>query len=398
MAGSAVLTRPRELFMALVTGVAIANVFMTQSLLSSIAEYFHSAAGAATLVVALTQVGFAAGLIFVVPLGDLMNRRLLVGGSLLLAAIGLAAAALAPTLALLAAAGLAVGLGSVVAQVIVPWAADLAPDASRGRVVGTVMTGLLLGIVLGRTVAALLAQGFGWRSAYLVAAVSTAALIPVIWLWLPCSLPARPQRYLAVLRSVALLVTEEPVLVRRTIYGALSFAAFSAFWATVAFLLSAVYGFGSAAIGLFSLLGIAGAATALITGRLTDRGLAHQLTGGFSVLMAGSALMLVFGHSMALLVIGTLALNVGSVGIHATNQGVIYSLRPGARSRLNSFYMTCFFVGGIVGSAVAGASYQRAGWTATCVIVGITGVAATALWAWETLQRRRSSAEVTAAG
>jgi predicted MFS family arabinose efflux permease len=252
-------------------------------------------------------------------------------------------------------------------------------------VVGTVMSGLLLGILLGRTAAGVIADLAGWRAVYVVAAGVT---LPVA-AWLSRVLPAEGKRpslpYGALLRSIGMLVRTQPVLRRRCLYGALSFSAFSVFWTSAAFLLARPpYRYGDAVIGLFGLVGAAGALCASVAGRLADAGRTRAATGAFAATIAAAYGLLALGRgSLPALIAGVVVLDVGCQGLHVINQSVVYGLAAGAHSRINSAYMTCFFLGGAAGSAASAALYGAAGWTGVCLLGAALGLAAVGLWMGE---------------
>ena len=381
------ISRGLVLFLAVACGVTVANLYYSQPLLHTLARSFETSSGVVATVVTVTQVGYAAGLLFLVPLGDLVRRRRLVVVMGSLAVVGLVGCGLAPSFALFEAAVLAVGCASVVAQILVPLAADLASEERRGQVVGTVMSGLLMGILLARTVSGLLASLAGWRFVYLVAAVVMAILVVVLRLVLPSTQPSSRLNYLALLRSTAAMVREEPLLRRRSLLGALCFACFSVLWTTISFLLSGPpYHYGIAVIGLFGLVGAAGALCTTFAGRLADAGWTRRITLGFAVLILAAFILMVPGrNNLIALIGGILILDVGVQGVHITNQSIIYSLRADARSRINSAYMTTYFVGGAAGSAVAGVTYSAAGWIGVCGLGIVLAVAMVAAWGWDLL-------------
>lgn len=381
-------SRRQVLALATGAGASVANLYYAQPLLQEIARTFHAGAGAAGLVVTATQVGYAAGLLFLVPLGDLVERRRLVATVLVGTAGTLAAAAAAPTLPLFAAALLLVGIASVVAQVLVPFAADLAPDGERGRVVGTVMTGLLLGILLARTAAGLVAQAGGFRAIYALSAVLMVVMAALLRRALPEHKPAAAAArlgYPQLLRSISCLLRDLPVLRRRAAYGALLFASFSVFWTALAFLLSGPpYGYNQSTIGLFGLVGAAGALAASLAGRAGDRGLTRPATGfSIALTLASFALLAAGGRSLVALLAGILALDFGVQGAQVLNQGEIYRLRPDARSRITTAYMTCYFAGGALGSVGAGAAFQRWGWAGICAMGACFSALALTIWLTE---------------
>ncbi len=360
---------PIVVLLAVACGLAVANLYYAQPLLHLLAANFATSSAVMATVVTVTQVGYAGGLLLVVPLGDLLERRRMVAVVLVAAGLALLGAALSGTLLVFEIFALLVGVTSVVAQVLVPLAADLASRERQGRVVGTVMSGLLLGILLARTASGLLAAWAGWRAVYLVAAAAMLVLAVTLRLALPEDPTASELGYLALLRSAGRLALEQPVLRQRALLGALGFAAFSAVWTTLAFLLSgAPYHYPIAVIGLFGLVGAAGALCASFAGRLADRGWAHQASIAFAVLVAVSfALMLLGRDSLGFLLAGIVVLDVGVQGLQITNQSLIYRLQEGARSRINSVYMTAYFVGGALGSGLAGLLFARFSWAGVCI-------------------------------
>jgi predicted MFS family arabinose efflux permease len=374
---------------AIATGQAVASNYLAQPLLDTISHELRVSSGVAGLIVTTAQAGYAAGLILLLPLGDLFERRRLITTLAVITAVGLAAAALAPSAGFFMAAAGLVGLTSVMAQILVPFAATLSPDAERGRVLGTVMSGLLLGILLARTVSGLVAQAAGWRTVYWLAAALMLAQAVLLWAKLPTYHQHVGLSYPRLLGSVLKIARAEPVLRLRAVYGALSFAAFSVLWTTLAFLLSAPpYGYGEGTIGLFGLVGAAVALTASVVGRFTDRGWSRRLTGVSALLLlVGYVLLWMGGSSLAALLAGVVVLDIGSNGVHITNQSEIYRLQPEARSRVNAFYMTSCFVGAAAGSAVAAFVYERWIWDGVCALGVAIGLASLALWAFGARER-----------
>ena len=359
-------------------GLAAANLYYAQPVLHTIARHFGVTSGTAGLVVTFGQIGYALGLGLLVPVGDLLNRRRLIPGLLVVTAAALAASAASPDIGVLIGLALLVGLGSVVVQMLVPMAASMADDAHRGRVVGTVMSGLLLGILLARTLSGLVAGISSWRVVYLAAATLILLMAAVLGRRLPDE-GVRPHiSYGELLKTAAGLVASEALLRRRAAYGALSFALFSIFWTTMAFLLAGPpFHYGDTVIGLFGLVGAAGALCANFAGRWADRGLTAVTTLVFALFAAVSFLPLWFGrHDLGLLILGIVVLDVGVQGLQVTNQSLIYRLRPDARSRVNSGYMVLYFAGGAIGSAVGGAVYDSHGWAGVCVAGAAVGAVA----------------------
>jgi predicted MFS family arabinose efflux permease len=365
---------------AVACGVSVANLYYAQPVLDDIAKSFGTSSGTAGLVVTFAQIGYALGLALLVPLGDLVTRRWLVPAVLLMTAGGLVASASAPDVGVLIAVGLIVGAGSVAAQILVPMAASLADDERRGHVVGVVMSGLLIGILLARTVSGVVAQVSGWRVVYIMAAGMTALLALVLARLLPPE-SARPRiGYGTLLRSAARLLATESLLRRRAVFGALGFAAFSVFWTTMAFLLAgSPYHYDDLTIGLFGLVGASGALCANLAGRWADRGWTRATTLVFAGLVAVSFLPLWWGrHQLAMLIVGILLLDVGVQGLQVTNQSLIYRLAPDARSRINSAYMVCYFAGGAAGSAIGSSVYESRHWAGVCILGAVIGIVATA--------------------
>jgi len=387
-AGSGQRLRPRSwlvIIMAMATGVAVANLYYAQPLLDSLAASFGVSAAKAGLIVTATQLGFAAGLAFVVPLGDLVERRRLI--TLLSAGTtaALVSAALAPDIYSFLLASLVVGLTAVMAQVLVPFAAQLAEASERGRVVGQVMTGLLLGILLARTISGAVADLLGWRAVFWLAAGIMFVQVAILYRALP-RYPSNTQlTYRDLLLSVGHLVRDEPTLRRRIVYGALGMGAFSAFWTGMPFLLArAPYDYSDTVIGLFGLLGAAGALCASFAGRLHDAGRTSGATGVFIGLISLSfVLMGLFADHLAAIITGIILLDVGQQGMQILNQSTIYQLRSEAQSRITTAYMTCFFLGGVGGSAGAAFVFELGGWTAVAILGATLGAAAFTFWLTE---------------
>lgn len=363
-------------------GITVANLYWAQPLLDSIANAFNSTTTSAGLVVTFTQIGYAVGLIFLVPLGDLLERKNLILFVLSLAVLSLVAAAISPSISIFLISSLAIGITSVVAQVLVPFSATLARDHERGKVVGQVMSGLLLGILLARTFSGFVSEYFGWSAIFVLAAILIFILIFVLKVKLPQNKMSVNLNYPKLLKSVWDLVKTEPLLRRRSLYGALVFANFSVLWTSLTFLLARPpYNYSDAIIGLFGLVGASGATSAIISGRLADRGYTRITTGFFLFSILFSFVCMFLGeHVLFLLIIGIVVLDLGVQGTHILNQSEIYSLEPEARSRLTTAYMTSFFVGGAIGSAASATIYSMEGWFGVCVLGGIFSVTAIIVW------------------
>jgi predicted MFS family arabinose efflux permease len=383
---------PRRLVvvLAVATGVAVASNYYAQPLLAVIRHSLHVGSGEAGLIVTASQVGYALGLVFLLPLGDLVERKRLVLVMSVVTAVALVGAASSPDLGVLFAMAAIVGANSVLAQVLVSFTASLASDEQRGRMVGTVMSGLLLGILLARTVAGYIAQASSWRVVYLVAAGLMLAVAATLGRVLPRYREQSGLSYPGILVSVVRIFRSEPVLRWRSVFGLLSFAAFSVLWTSLAFLLSgAPYHYASGTIGLFGLVGAAGAAMASLAGRLADRGHQRAVTVATAAAIL-FAFLILWGDpsSLVALVAGIVVLDLGCQGIHISNQSQIYRLAAEARSRVNAAYMTCYFIGGTLGSVGSALCFQDFGWDGVCGL----GTAVGGLLFVLTLAERRLSA------
>ncbi len=370
------------LLLALTCGAAVGNMYYAQPLLHTIGGAFGVSEGAAGFLITATQAGYVVGLVLLVPLGDLLERRRLITRALLVSAVALALAAAAPAFGPFALALAAVGITSAVAQIIVPMSSTLAAPRERGRVVGTVMSGLLIGILVARTVSGLLAAVLGWRMVYVLAAVAMLALALTLRAALPLVPPTEKLPYRSLMASVLRLVREEPVLRLRMALGAAAMGCFSVLWTSIAFLLSgSPYHYGNAAIGLFGLAGLAGALIAPVAGRLADRGHGRLTTTAMILVMLISWGLLALGKtSLAWLIVGIAVLDLGVQGLHISNQSAIYALRPEARSRLTTAYMVAYFIGGTALSAATSALYSTEGWVGVCVLGAATAMTALVVW------------------
>ena len=389
------LSRALILLMATATGLAVASNYYAQPLLHSIAQHFGLTTATAGSIVIAAQLSYGAGLLLLAPLGDLFEQRRLIVSMIAIATVGLLISAFAPSLMWLLIGTTLTGLFSVVAQVLVPMAAGLSDPSERGRVVGTLMSGLLLGILLARTAAGFMATLGDWRSIYLLAA----ALMALSAIALARALPERHQhaglKYPALIGSVFRLFVDEPVLRLRSLLGLLSFCLFALFWTPLAFLLAAEpYHYSDAVIGLFGLAGAAGALAANWAGRLADRGKGSLGTTVGLLALVLAWVPLVFAQvSLAALLIGVLVLDLAVQLVHVSNQNAVIALRPEARNRLNAGYITCYFIGGALGSLLGTQLFQAHGWNGIVVAGLVIGGVALVVWLW--VERR--SAQVKAA-
>lgn len=379
------------LLMSVATGLAVASNYYAQPLLDTIARAFDLSASSAGFIVTAAQLGYAAGLLFLVPLGDMFERRMLIVSMTLLAAGGMLITASSQSLTMMIIGTALTGLFSVVAQILVPLAATLASPEKRGKVVGTIMSGLLLGILLARTVAGLLASLGGWRTVYWVASVLMVIMVLALWRGLPKVKQENHLNYPQLLASVFSLFTRDKLLRTRAVLGCLTFANFSILWTSMAFLLAAPpFNYSEGVIGLFGLAGAAGALGARPAGGLADKGKSHMTTSAGLVLLLLSWAAIWYGHvSVLALIVGILVLDLTVQGVHITNQTVIYRVKPDARNRLTAGYMTSYFIGGAAGSLISASAWQHAGWTGVCAIGAIVAAINLLVW-WRGYHRQEA--------
>ncbi|HCV71064.1 MFS transporter [Agrobacterium tumefaciens] len=356
--------------LATACGLIAANLYYGQPLAGIIGAELGLSAGATGLIVTLTQIGYGVGLLFVVPLGDLVENRRLVVSTVSMAVLALLAAAFAPHAAPFLIAAFLVGISSVAVQVIVPYAAHMAPHAVRGRVVGNVMSGLMAGIMLARPVSSLLSEVVSWRGVFLTSAGVMAILAVVLYRLLPVRVPEARLGYGALMASMGRLAAHTPILRRRAIYHAFLFAAFSLFWTTTPLYLSGPhFNLSQGQIALFALAGAAGTVAAPIAGRMADRGWTYAAT--FAAMVA-AALSFAVTHlapegshlALGILVVAAIVLDFGVTTNLVLGQRAIFTLGAEFRSRLNGVYMATFFMGGAIGSAVGGWAYSVGEWGA----------------------------------
>ncbi|WP_204358846.1 MFS transporter [Streptosporangium sp. 'caverna'] len=390
------MSRGLLLLMSVATGLAVAGNYFTQPLLDLISRELGIGPSLAALTVTAAQGGYALGLILLVPLGDLVERRRLAVSLYALTALFLLVSATAANGTVLLASTALTALTSVGAQVVVPFAVTLTAPAERGRVVGTVMTGLLFGALLARTASGVLSELGGWQTVYWVNAVLMALMAVLLRAFLP-RLGADGVRlsYPGLLRSTVAMFRYEPLLRWRAGIGALSMASFSVLWTALTFLLlQPPYGWSESTIGLFGLVGAAGVLSASVAGRLADRGHVQIVTGVGTVLLAVSWLATAAGaRSLVWLLVGVIALDLAHKLVLNSNQHVIYGLRPEARNRINSAFTTSFFAGGAVGSALTSMIWVHGGWIGVCVLGGVFSAGTAVLWVLERITIDRTAGE-----
>jgi predicted MFS family arabinose efflux permease len=365
-----VLRRPLVLLMAIAAGMTVANLYYAQPLLEELSRFFHVSHSAIGIAAMLIQVGYALGLLFLVPLGDIRERRSLIITVLLCSIGALLLISFSSGMGLFLFSSLLLGTTSIVPQLVVPFAAQLAPPHERGKAIGNVMSGLLIGILLSRTLSGVVGTALGWRAVYRLAAAMSVLLAIAFSLTLPRSRPDSAMGYGALMRSIGSLFRSERVLREASLVSAGMFGAFSAFWTTLSFLLkSPVYNLGAEVAGLFGLIGVAGALTASVVGRATDR-VSPRFTLTIAILLSALSYICLgaLGHRIAALVGGVIALDIGMASGHISNQARIYALDPAARNRINAVYMVTNFIGGASGSLLGAFSWGLLGWHGVCAV------------------------------
>jgi len=367
-------------FLGLVCCIGVSNIYFNQSLLFEMGHTFNAAAGETGYVSGATQVGYAMGLLTLVPLGDVLERRALMMRLFAVVAVASVLVAISPTLMLLIASSVLLGVAAAVTHVALPIAPELVSHEERGRAIGVVMSGVLVGILLARSFAGWISTASnnmhfgiasleGWRVVYLVAAVVNTMMVLFIWRMMPKLPPTERLSYAESMRSLWVLVKTQPLLRESSLLGALVFASFNCFWVTLAFLLGSHYHMGAVVAGNFGVLGATGALVAPIAGRLSDkRGSRYVITLGV-VLVALAFLVLWTGATYMLgLIVGVVLLDAGAQACQLANQTRIFGLVPTARSRLNTVYMTVYFSGAAAGSALATLAWTHYHWTGVCVL------------------------------
>jgi predicted MFS family arabinose efflux permease len=380
------MTARLALLLAISAGLAVAAIYYSQPMLGVLGADFNANAGAMGLVPTLTTLGYAMGILFLAPLGDRYDRRTIILGkaSALFAALLLAASA--PTLTVLLAASFAIGVAATLAQDIVPAAATMAAVAQRGKIVGTVMTGLLLGILLSRVVSGFVAEAFGWRSMFVAAALSIALMGIAVWHWVPRIAPTTTLSYAALLGSLGGLWRQHPALRRAALAQCLLSLGFSAFWSTLAIMLHAApFHLGSAAAGAFGLAGAAGALGASVAGRLADKKGVESVIRVGAALAAGAFVAMALGPGQLwLIAVGAVVFDLGMQAALVGHQTIVYSIDPAARSRLNAVLFTGMFTGMASGAWLGGLALAQLGWSGVCALAAVSALAALAVRLWPT--------------
>jgi len=373
------LSKTNVLFMAACTGLIVANLYYCQPLIVLIANEFKIPEANAGTITYLTQAGYAIGLFFMVPLGDKLERKKQILITTFASVIALILAATAKSFFLLQVASLLIGITSIVPQLILPLAASLSSVEQRGKVIGTIMSGLLVGILLSRTLSGFIGQVLGWRSMFYIAAGICLFIFFVIQNKFPVNKPQFQGTYGQLIQSLFTLIKTQPILREATLINVFSFAQFGAFWTTMVLLLSGEpFGFNSATIGLFGIVGASGALAAPLVGRLGDKGGSRVAVGYGCLLILLSFIIFYFSiESVIGIAIGIVFIDIGIQGVHISNQTRVYSLLPEARNRLNTVFMSFSFLGTAAGSAYGLFLWKIGGWHA--VAIGCVGLSVLAL-------------------
>ncbi len=368
--------------MAIASGLAVANLYYNQPLLADMATSFGISRDRAGYISTFTQIGYALGMLLFVPLGDIRERRKLISTLLILVTISLLAAAVSTHIVWMYIASFAIGLTTVVPQILVPFSAQLATPEQRGKVIGTVMSGLLFGILLARTISGLIGGTWGWRWMYGIAAILMFILFLVLRRKLPHVEPLMKSTYRELVISMGGLIRQYAVLREGALIGALNFASFSVFWTSLSFYLEGEpYHYSSQIAGLFGLVGVVGALGAPVVGRIADRIQPKWIIGCMiTITLISFAFFGWWGGSLIGLMIGIVLLDLGVQGAQVSNQARIYALNDSARSRLNTVLMVSTFLGGAIGSSVSSYMWKIGGWSAVSLSGGVFMLLSLLIW------------------
>ena len=374
--------------MAIACGLCAGANYYCQPLIYSIHQSFQIPQSQVALTVTFAQVSYALGLLFIVPMGDIVNKTKFIPLLMFLASIGLFLCAFSSNLSMLWIGTIITGLFSVAAQVLIPFATMTVKPEKMGEVVGLLMSGLLVGILLSTSLAGLLSNLFHWKVIYLISGVLMLCIAAVLKARLPF-ISTSKLSYLAVFQSMGKLILEERRLVYRALLGAFAFAAISVLFSTIAVLLKSSFGLADFMVGIVAMVGVFGALSTKHVGKIADRGYVTALTWGGLALLAISWVFLYKGQfSLWSYILGFGLINLGLATVHSSNQNVIFRLRPDAKSRINSIYMTSYFTGGACGSALGIYAWQHGGWLWSC-LVGLCFVAAAMSFALLDWQHQR---------
>ncbi len=358
------------LIMSVASGLTVANIYYIQPLLAGIAQYYHVTQEYSGLLATLTQIGYALGLLLILPLADILEKRRLVLTMLLGAAISLLLLFFSPTITIALFASFGIGFCSVIPQLLIPFAAQLANPKERGKIIGSIMSGLLIGILLSRVVSGFIGRYMMWKNIYFIAAFCMLLLWVALRFILPKSYGDSKIKYIDSLKSMIVLFRQFPALREASVVGAMVFLAFSAFWTALTFLLqSSSYHMGTDVAGLFGLVGVVGALFSPWAGKISDKKGARFTVGiNIVVIIAAYIVFGIWGFQLCGLIVGVILLDLGVQSCNVSNQTRIHQLSEEARNRITSVYMVSYFLGGALGSWLGTVSFQRFGWIGVCFI------------------------------
>jgi len=355
--------------MSVSAGLIVANLYYNQPLLNQMAETFNVSDAAVSNVALSTQLGYAFGLLFIIPLGDKISNKKILKIDFLVMVLALLAAGISSSLFFLIASSFLIGFTSAIPQLFVPMAAALSDNKGRGRAIGIVMSGLLIGILGSRVISGLVGEQFGWRIMYYAAAIIMVVLFVLLSAKLPKMKPTYTDSYASLMKSLWFYFKTEPALRLAALRGALAFAGLSAFWTTLVFLMEDSFGYGSGITGVFGLFGVAGALGATVIGKMNDKVSKNKLIMLGAILILLSWIVFLFSaHSIIGLIIGIIVVDLGLQGLHITNQNIIFSKNPEARNRVNTIYMVGFFIGGALGTVFGAYAWEHYAWFGVSVL------------------------------
>lgn len=389
------LSRGLLLILAISSGLSVANLYYNQPLLADMAQTFHASAAQIGSISTLTQLGYALGLFLFVPLGDIKEKKSLIVILLGAVTVSLLSVGASGNLTMLGAASFAVGTTTVVPQIIVPLAAQLARPDQQGRIVGMVMSGLFFGILLARTISGIIGSLWGWRIMYYIAAVLMFSLALTLWAFLPQTGSTSRLSYRQTLHSLWEYTMKLPLLREASLMGGLLFGTFSVFWTTLAFFLKQPpYYYGTEIAGLFGLIGVAGASFAPVAGRLADKKGPRIVVGiAAAVTLVAYGFLWLFGRHLWGLILGVILLDLGVQGAQISNQARVYALVPEAKSRLNTVYMVTYFIGGSLGSFLGMHAWSLWQWKGVCLVGSLLILLSLIIWGMGLYNQRKGNKE-----
>lgn len=368
--GQSSLTPKLKYLITIGCGVVVANLYYCQPLLGALSRAFHVSEESASFVNICSQIGYGIGLFFIVPLGDMVPRRRLLIRMILLAGASLLGVAFSSNMQWLYVFSICVGITSTACQVFIPLAVHLAADEERGKVLGTILGGLLTGILLSRSLSGFVAEYFGWQTVYFTSSIFMVIIAFLVWKYIPGEEPAFKGSYRQLMASLFELFKAQPVIRESAMIGASLFGAISAFWATMVFFLEKPpFQYSLTVIGLFGIIGAGGALISPFIGRISDKhGPVKPMRYGIIMMLAGYLILVEGNRGIGLVIVGIILIDMGLQSTHIPNLSRNYALLPEARTRLNTIYMTFFFIGGTIGSSVGSIAWNLSGWNGVCVV------------------------------